>query len=111
MGVLIMMFGLVGPGTPIPAIVLLSFMQGLASSTQFTSMNSLVYADVSDDDASKASSIASTSQQLAWSFGVALASVVAQLFLQGVPQSDQPAFIRALHQSFVTLGCSRSCRR
>jgi len=104
MGVLIMTFGLVGPGTPIPAILLLSFMQGLASSTQFTSMNSLVYADVSDDDASKASSIASTGQQLAWSFGVALASVVAQMFLQGVPQSDQPAFIGAMHQSFVTLG-------
>jgi EmrB/QacA subfamily drug resistance transporter len=104
MGVLIMTFALIGPGTPVLAILLLSFTQGLVSSTQFTSMNSLVYADVSNDDASKASSIASTAQQLALSFGVALASVVAQLFLQGVPQSDQASLIRALHQSFVTLG-------
>src|SRR5262245_51629762 len=71
MGGLIMSFALIGSGTPVWAIVLLSFAQGIASSTQFTSMNTLVYADVSDAEASRASSIASTAQQLALSFGVA----------------------------------------
>ena len=104
MGLLLMMFALVGPGTPVLAILCLSLTQGLVSSIQFTSMNSLVYADVSDADASKASSIASTAQQLALSFGVAFGSVVAQSFLQGVPQTERPAFIQALHHAFVVIG-------
>jgi len=104
MGLFIMVFGLVGPATPIWAILLLSFGQGFASSTQFTSMNTLVYADVTDAQASRASSIASTAQQLALSFGVAFGSVSAQWFLHSVPQSDHPAFISALHHAFLTLG-------
>ena len=104
MGMLMMTFGLIGTATPVWAILLLSFTQGLVSSTQFTSMNSLVYADISNDDASKASSIASTAQQLALSFGVALGSVTAQWFLQDIPQSDHVAFIRALHHAFLALG-------
>jgi MFS family permease len=104
MGVLIMAFALVGPGTPVGAIVLLSLVQGLVSSTQFTSINALVYADVSDAAASRASSIASTGQQLALSFGVAIGSVAAQWFLGGVPARDPAAFVSALHKAFVLLG-------
>src|SRR5690606_23965784 len=55
MGVTISTFSLVSPGTPIYALIALSFAQGLVSSLQFTSMNSLVFADVDDADASKAS--------------------------------------------------------
>jgi MFS family permease len=104
MGLFISAFALVTPSTPIGWIVLLSLCQGLASSTQFTSINSLVYADVSDADASRASSLASTAQQLALSFGVALGSVVALWFLADVPQSDRPAFVQALHHAFLLLG-------
>lgn len=104
MGLLIAAFALISPGTPVWAIVALSLGQGLASSMQFTSMNSLVYADVSDADASKASSIASTAQQLALSFGVAFGSVSAAWFLADVPQSDRPAFVQALHHAFLVLG-------
>ena len=59
---------------------------------------------VSNDEASKASSIASTAQQLALSFGVALGSVTAQWFLRDVPQTDHPALITALHEAFLVLG-------
>ncbi len=104
MGLLLACFSFIGPGTPIPFIVLLSFTQGLISSVQFTSMNSLVYADVSDEEASRASSIAITAQHLALSFGVALGSVTAALFLRDVPQTDQTGFIAALHYAFLTLG-------
>ena len=104
MGVFIAGFALVSPGTPIWAIVMLSLAQGLASSMQFTSMNSLVFADVSDADASKAGSIASTAQQLALSFGVAFGSVATAWFLADVSQSDRPAFVGALHQAFLVLG-------
>ncbi len=104
MGLLIGSFALVGPGTPLWTIVLLSLTQGFVSSIQFTSMNSLVYADVSDAGASKASSLASTGQQLALSFGVAFGTLMAQVFLRDVPQEDTPAFIGALHRAFLVMG-------
>lgn len=104
LGGLIMVFTQVGTATPVWAILLLSLSQGFVSALQFTSINSLVYADVSDADASKASSIASTAQQLSLSFGVALASVVAAWFLHNVPAGSQPRFIGALHHAFLALG-------
>jgi EmrB/QacA subfamily drug resistance transporter len=104
LGALIIVFTRIGPDTPIVAILLLSLGQGFVSALQFTSINSLVYADVSDADASKASSLASTGQQLSLSFGVALGSVVAAWFLHGVPQADHPQLISALHHAFLVLG-------
>lgn len=100
----IMLYTLLGPGTSAWAIVLLSLTQGLFSSLQFTCMNSLTYADVLDADASKASSIASTGQQMAISFGVASASLVAALYLGGVAQADTSAYVHGLHKAFLTLG-------
>jgi len=104
LGTLITVFTLVGPGTPIGVILAISLCQGFVSALQFTSINSLVYADISDRDASKASSLASTGQQLSLSFGVALGSVVAAWFLHGVPQTDHPQLISALHHAFLVLG-------
>jgi len=97
-------FSLVGPGTPLWCILPLSFLQGLFSALQFTSMNSLVYADTSDRDASMANSIALTAQMMSWSFGVALASLTTAAFLHGAPQSDHTHFLSALHKTFLTLG-------
>ena len=67
-------------------------------------MNSLTYADVVDEEASRASSIGSTGQQMAISFGVAAASLVASLFLLNVPQADVIAYTNGLHRTFITLG-------
>jgi EmrB/QacA subfamily drug resistance transporter len=103
-GLTLATFSLVGPGTPVWLILPLSFLQGLCSALQFTSMNTLVYADTSDRDASMANSIALTAQMMSWSFGVALASLLAAAYLHGAPQSDHPAFLSALHKSFLTLG-------
>ena len=97
-------FSLVGPATPIWAILLLSFTQGLFSALQFTSMNTLVYADISDRDASGANSIASTAQMMALSFGVAFASLVTAWFVGDIPQTDRLHFMGALHRAFVALG-------
>ncbi len=63
-GAIIASFALVEPGTSPALIVALEFCFGFFSSFQYTSMNTLVYADVADDDTSMASTIASTSQQL-----------------------------------------------
>lgn len=103
-GVTLATFSLVDRGTPLWCILPLSFLQGLFSALQFTSMNSLVYADTTDRDASMANSIALTAQMMSWSFGVALASLTTAAFLQGAPQSDHAHFLPALHKSFLTLG-------
>lgn len=104
LGCTIMLYALVTAQTPVVLIVVLSFIQGLFSSLQFTCINSLVYADVDDSRASEASSIASTFQQLALSFGVAIASLVAALFLANIPQTAQSAYIQGLHHTFLVLG-------
>ena len=80
-GALIASFALVGPGTSPAVIVAQAFCFGFFSSFQYTSMNTLVYADVSADDTSMASTIASTSQQMSMSFGVAAASLAAAFFI------------------------------
>ncbi len=62
----------IGVGTPVWLIVALAFCYGFFSSLQYTSMNTLVYADVAEEQTSSASSIASTMQQMSISFGVAI---------------------------------------
>ncbi len=104
MGCTMSLFSLVDTQTPVPVILLLSFLQGFFMSLQFTSMNSLVYADIDDRDASKAGSIASTAQQMSLSFGIACGSLIAAGFLAGVPQAPTPAFVHGLHETFLTLG-------
>jgi hypothetical protein len=67
-------------------------------------MNSLVYADIDDRDASMAGSIASTAQQLSLSFGVAVGSLTAAYFLGHVDQTNSAQTIPALHKAFFALG-------
>ncbi len=104
LGMNLMLYSTIGIGTPIVVIVLLSLTQGLFSSLQFTCMNSLTYADVQDERASQASSIAGTAQQMALSFGVASASLVAAMFLRDIPQVDSIHYIGGLHRTFLILG-------
>jgi EmrB/QacA subfamily drug resistance transporter len=103
-GVTIGVFSLVGKGTPLPLIVLLSLTQGFFNSLQFSSMNSMAYADVEGSDSSMASTIASSMQQMSMSFGLACGSLVTAWFLGGLPQSDQAAVASALHHAFLTMG-------
>jgi MFS family permease len=99
-----MLYTHIGPGAPIWLIVSMSLAQGFFNSLQFTSMNSLSYADIADEDASKASSITSTAVRLSFSFGIAFASLVAGWFLRGLNQTDPAEIVPALHQAFVVLG-------
>jgi MFS family permease len=104
LGLTMMVFTQIDRGVPVIAILALSFSQGFFASLQFTAMNSLVYADVDDRDASKASSISSTAQQLSLSFGVAIGSLVAAWFLGHVDQTIAEQTIPALHKAFFALG-------
>jgi EmrB/QacA subfamily drug resistance transporter len=103
-GVILVLFATIGPGTPVWFIVLQAFAFGFFSSLQYTSMNTLVYADVTESDTSMASTIASTVQQMSISFGVAVASLVAALFIPDRFHSDASQMIHGVHQAFIVLG-------
>jgi EmrB/QacA subfamily drug resistance transporter len=102
-GVGIGLFSLVGAATPLPLIVLLGLALGFFNSLQFSSMNSMAYADIGDADSSMASTIASSMQQMSLSFGLATGSLVTAWFLGDLPQTDRLAVARALHYAFITL--------
>jgi EmrB/QacA subfamily drug resistance transporter len=103
-GVTIGMFALVGATTPLLLIVVLSLALGFFNSLQFSSMNSMAYADIDAADSSMASTIASSMQQMSLSFGLASGSLVTAWFLGDLPQSDRLAVSSALHYAFLTLG-------
>jgi EmrB/QacA subfamily drug resistance transporter len=102
-GITIGMFSLVKPGTPLALIVLIGLMQGFFNSLQFSSMNTLAYADVGERDSSMASTISSSFQQLSVSFGLAGGSLITAWFLGNVAQTDPVLVTKALHNAFVTL--------
>ena len=82
-GVTIGLFSMVVPATPIVLIVLLGLAQGFFNSLQFSSMNSMAYADIETPDSSMASTITSTLQQISMSFGLACGSLIAAWYLGG----------------------------
>jgi len=102
-GLTIMLFGMVVPSTPIWLIVVQALVYGALMSLQYTSMNTLVYADVPEQKASRASSIASTAQQMSVSFGVAIAGLATAFFLPA-GHSDTLEMVGGLHHAFLTLG-------
>jgi ABC-type uncharacterized transport system permease subunit len=67
-------------------------------------MNTLVYAEVADTDASMASTMSSTMQQMSLSFGVAAASLVAALFIPDRFHSDASQLVHGIHLAFIALG-------
>jgi EmrB/QacA subfamily drug resistance transporter len=104
LGLLIALFATIGVGTPVWLIAAQTFCFGFFSSLQYTSMNTLVYADVTEVETSMASSIASTMQQMSISFGVATASLAAAFFIPDRFHSSAPQMIRGIHHAFFVLG-------
>lgn len=102
-GLTISLYSLVQQGTPLYLIVGISLMLGFFNSLQFSSMNSIAYADVTATDSSMASTIASSMQQLSMSFGLATGSLLTGWFLGDLPQSNRLALTSAIHHAFLTL--------
>ncbi|MET0266503.1 MAG: DHA2 family efflux MFS transporter permease subunit [Duganella sp.] len=102
-GLTISLYSFVQQGTPLYVIVMISLCLGFFNSLQFSSMNSIAYADVEGNDTSMASTIASSMQQLSVSFGLAAGSLITGWYLGDVPQSDRVALTSALHYAFLTL--------
>jgi EmrB/QacA subfamily drug resistance transporter len=103
-GFVLMAFAAIGLHTTVIEIVGLAFLYGGFTSLQYTSMNTLVYADVTEEEASAASSIASTMQQMAISFGVAIAGLATAFFLPARAYSERFLFIHGIHRAFLSLG-------
>lgn len=104
LGLMIMIFATIGTHTPVWLIVLQVFCFGFFTSLQYTSMNTLVYADVTTEQTSNASTIASTMQQLSMSFGIASASLATALFVPDRFHSSPAEMIHGIHWAFLVLG-------
>ncbi len=103
LGILLTLFATIGLRTPVWVILLLAFIYGAFTSLQYTSMNTLVYADIVEEDTSGASSIASTMQQMSISFGVAAAGLTTALFVP-IAHSNPQEMIQGIHKALCALG-------
>jgi EmrB/QacA subfamily drug resistance transporter len=98
-GCAIAVYGLFFPGTPHWLIWCIVLVGGIFPSLQFTSLNSLAYADIPSRDVGRATGVSSVIQQLSLGLGVTIAGIVLQIshVLQGhkaIVWSDfWPAFL------------------
>lgn len=104
LGGLLLLFATIDATTPVWVIVFLAFLFGALTSLQYTSMNTLVYADIPAEETSNASSIASTIQQLSISFGVAAAGLATAVFVPDRFKSSSAELIHGIHGAFLLLG-------
>jgi EmrB/QacA subfamily drug resistance transporter len=103
LGAMILLFMTIGPGTPVWVIAAEAFCFGMFSTLQYTSMNTLAFADLEEDDESSGSTIASTVQQMSASFGVA-AALTTVFLLGGNRHPGSAAMVRGIHHAFLVLG-------
>jgi EmrB/QacA subfamily drug resistance transporter len=103
-GLLLLLFAAIGLHTPVWVIVVLAFLYGGFTALQYTSMNTLVYADTTEEETSAANTIFSTVQQMAISFGVATAGLATAFFLPEHSQSNPALMIDGLHKALLSLG-------
>jgi EmrB/QacA subfamily drug resistance transporter len=104
LGLLLFLFATIGLHTPVWVIVLQAFLYGAFTSLQYTSMNTLVFADLTEAQTSNGSSMASTGQQLSISFGVAAAGLTTAFFIPVQLHSTPGAMIHGVHKALIALG-------
>jgi EmrB/QacA subfamily drug resistance transporter len=95
-------FIIINAHTSFYTICLLTFLFGFIISLQYSGMNSLAFSGVTSDDLSAATSINSTVQQLAQSFGVAMSAILLRYF-----SANEPAFsltTTIFHHTFLVIG-------
>ena len=104
LGLMILGFATINATTAVWRIVLMVFAYGFFTSLQYSSMNTLVYADIDAEDTSSASTISSTGQQMSVSFGVAAASLVTAFFIPNRFHTNAVQMVHGVHQGFGVLG-------
>ena len=75
----VLAFAALVPGVPLVPIAAVLLFAGLTRSLQFTSLNTLAYAEIPHGGMSNASALQSMVQQIAFAFGIALGAVVLSL--------------------------------
>ena len=69
-------------------------------STQFTSMNTITLADLTDENASSGNSVLAVTQQLSISLGVAISAAVLRIY-EGMEGTNT---VEQFHYTFITMG-------
>jgi EmrB/QacA subfamily drug resistance transporter len=103
-GVMLLLYSVATPQTPVAYLMLVSIGLGFFNSLQFTGMYSIAFADIRSQDLSMASTISSSFFQMSLTFGVACVSMMLNAFLGDLPQSDRSAFMSAINHTCVVLG-------
>lgn len=98
-GLFIASFALQSPGEQIAVLLLPLFLLGMAMSTQFTAMNTITLADLTDENASSGNSMLAVTQQLAISFGVAVSAAVLRFY-----ENFGGTTVEQFHSTFLTMG-------
>ncbi|WP_276641740.1 multidrug transporter subunit MdtD [Siccibacter turicensis] len=99
-GLMIAQFSLQSPGMTIWMLILPLFVLGMAMSTQFTAMNTITLADLTDENASSGNSMLAVTQQLSISLGVAVSAAVLR-FYEGFESANT---VEQFHYTFITMG-------
>lgn len=99
-GVMIAQFSLQSAALPVWMLILPLFILGMAMSIQFTSMNTITLADLSDENASGGNSMLAVTQQLSISLGVAVSAAVLR-FYEGFDSNNT---VEQFHSTFITMG-------
>lgn len=99
-GLLIAQFSLQSPGMEIWLLILPLFILGMAMSTQFTAMNTITLADLTDENTSSGNSVLAVTQQLSISLGVAVSAAVLRMY-EGI---DNFNTVEQFHYTFLTMG-------
>jgi MFS family permease len=76
------------------------FVYGFLLSMQYSAMNSLAFADIDQENLSAATSVMGTLQQLAQSFGVAVAALCLRIFSDDFANLN----IADFHYTFIAMG-------
>lgn len=102
-GLFIWCFQLITATTPLYLIACMTFMLGVITSFQFTGMNSLGYAELEPKDLTASTSITSTTQMLAQSFGVAIGAILLRFYAEKIGHSMTLSTV-IFHHTFFILG-------
>jgi EmrB/QacA subfamily drug resistance transporter len=92
------------PATPIVAVAMLLFVSGLTRSMQFTALNTLAFADVSEDRMSGANTFFNMAQQMAMGMGIALGAVALRIAGLFEPNASGSVPLVNFHIAFVIVG-------
>ncbi|EMY5616988.1 multidrug transporter subunit MdtD [Providencia stuartii] len=97
---MIAQFSLQTPTMSIYLLVIPLFVLGMIMSTQFTAMNTICLADLTDNNASAGNSMLAVTQQLSISFGIAVSAAILS-FYEGLPHGNT---VDNFHYTFITIG-------